>query len=70
MYSKLIEAMKTKKVTATQIANMLDCRIATVSDKINGTVEKGFYFDEAVKIQKVFFPEYALEYLFQRDKVS
>ena len=68
MYSKLLEAMKRKKITITQIANLLNCRIATVSDKINGTVEKGFYFDEAFKIQKVFFPEYSLEYLFERDK--
>lgn len=66
MYSRLAEAMKKKNVTTTQIANLLGCRIATVSDKINGVVECGFYFDEAVKIKKVFFPEYDIEYLFER----
>lgn len=68
MYNKLVKAMKSKNVTITQIANLLECRIATVSDKINGTVERGFYFDEATKVKQVFFPEYDIEYLFEREK--
>lgn len=68
MYNRLLEAMKKKNVTTTQLANLLQCRIATASDKINGAVECGFYFDEAATIKKVFFPEYDIEYLFQRDK--
>lgn len=70
MYTTLLEAMKKKNVTTTQIANLLDCRIATVSDKINGVVECGFYFDEATKIKGVFFPEYDIEYLFRREKTA
>lgn len=68
MYNRLVEAMKSKNVTTTQIANLLGCRIATVSDKINGAVERGFYFDEATKVKQVFFPEYDIEYLFEREK--
>lgn len=67
MYSCLMETMKKKGVTTTQIANLLGCRIATASDKLNGVVECGFYFDEAVKIKRVFFPEYDIEYLFKRE---
>ena len=66
MYNRLLETMKKKSVTTTQIANLLGCRIATASDKLNGVVECGFYFDEAVKIKQVFFPEYDIEYLFKR----
>ncbi len=68
MYNRLLEAMKGKNITTTQIANLLGCRIATASDKINGGVECGFYFDEATKIKQVFFPEYDIEYLFKRDR--
>ena len=68
MYNRLLEAMKRKNITTTQIANLLGCRIATASEKINGGVECGFYFDEATKIKQVFFPEYDIEYLFERGK--
>ena len=67
MYNRLVQAMKSKNVTTTQIANLFGCRIATASDKINGAVECGFSFSEAAKIKKVFFPEYDIEYLFEKD---
>lgn len=67
MYQNLIEAMKAKKITAKQVATLLECRTATISDKINGVVERGFYFDEAKKIKTVFFAEFDYEYLFARD---
>lgn len=67
MYKRLVNVMKEKGVTATQIASLLECRIATVSDKINGVVDCGFYFDEAVKVKNVFFPEYDIEFLFVRE---
>lgn len=53
MYTRLVKAMKSKNITTTQI---------------NGTVERGFYFDEATKVKQVFFPEYDIEYLFEREK--
>lgn len=70
MYSRLLTAMKKKNITTTQIANLLNCRIATISDKINGVVECGFYFDEAVKVKQVFFPEYDIEYLFAKNETN
>lgn len=66
MYENLLNAMKIKGVTAIQISSLLECRQATVSDKLNGIVSCGFYFDEASKIKKVFFPEYEYDYLFSR----
>ncbi|MDF2524521.1 MAG: putative phage-related binding protein [Clostridiales bacterium] len=70
MYKNLLTAMKVKGITAIQLANLLECRQATISDKLNGIVTCGFYFDEAAKIKKVFFPEYEYDYLFTRDKVA
>lgn len=68
MYKNLLKFMKQKNITATQIAELLEVRIATVSDKING--KSRFYFEEALKIKKVFFPEYEIEYLFELDEKS
>lgn len=70
MYNNLIKVMKVKGVTGVQIANLLDCRQATISDKLNGVVASGFTFDEAYKIKNVFFPEYDYEYLFIRENLS
>ena len=67
MYRNLIESMKKHKVSQTQIADLLDVRQATVSDKINGYSK--FYFDEALKIKKVFFPSYEIEFLFASDEM-
>lgn len=58
--------MKTEKITFLQIAELLDCRYQTVSDVANGVTKKGFYYEDACKIQKVFFPKYDMEYLFKR----
>lgn len=70
MYKNLIAVMKLKGVTAIQIASLLECRQATISEKLNGLVACGFYFDEAAKIKKVFFPEYDYDFLFAREKVE
>ena len=70
IYKNLLEAMKKENVTFKQIGNLLDCRYQTVSDIVNGVTKKGFYYDDAINIQRVLFPTYSTEYLFQRDKVS
>ena len=54
MYPNLIIAMKTKGVTISQLANLLHCRNATVSDKLHGKRDCGFYFEEAERIKEVF----------------
>lgn len=66
MYHNLLEAMKSEKVTFAQMGELLECRYQTVSDIVNGVTKKGFYYDDACKIHKVFFPKYNAEYLFKR----
>lgn len=68
MYPNLIIAMKTKGVTISQLANLLHCRNATVSDKLHGKRDCGFYFEEAERIKEVFFDEYEIKFLFTRNK--
>lgn len=63
--SNLEAARKSKDITLADIADLFGYRYATVSEKINGKSE--FKFSEAVKIRKTFFPEYDLEYLFERE---
>lgn len=70
MYNNLILLMKKKKVTARQIAKLLNSRDATISEKLNGVSKGGFTFDEARKIKQNFFPEYDYEYLFDRDVLA
>lgn len=69
MYKNLIDAMKIKNVTAIQISNLLECRQATISDKLNGIVKCGFYFSEAQKIRQVFFLEYDYDWLFEKESL-
>lgn len=58
-----IEAVRIEKeVALVDIADFLGIKAQTVRDKINGTYP--FKFDEAVKIQQNFFPEYDLKFLF------
>lgn len=49
----------------TDIAQLLNVRYATVNDKVNGKFR--FYYDEALKIKKTFFPDLSLEYLFDTE---
>lgn len=65
-YLNLLTAMKNEGVTFLQIANLLDCRYQTVSDTANGVTKKGFYFEDACRIQQVLFPKYDVHYLFKR----
>lgn len=66
MYQNLLKVMKEKNVTYSQISELLKCQLRTVSDKANGNVEAGFSIDEAIAIKKVFFPEYDIFFLFER----
>jgi len=70
MYENLINAMKTENVTFLQMGELLECRYQTVSDTTNGVTKKGFNFDDACEIQRVFFPQYDLQYLFKRSKAN
>lgn len=66
MLNNLESALSTKNITRGQVASVLGyTRYSTITDKIKGKTK--FDFDEAVKIKRVFFPEYDLEYLFEGD---
>ena len=67
MYSNLKKIMDVKGISFQQLANLLECRMETISDKVNGKVKCGFSIDEAIRIKNVFFAEYNLEWLFARD---
>lgn len=67
MYPNLLVVMKRKKITFSQIAELLHCQLATVSDKAQGKYANGFYFDEAERIKNVFFKEFDIEWLFRRE---
>lgn len=67
MYKNLIKVMEDKGITYKQLGELFDCKYQTMSDKIKGATQIGLTYDEAVKIKKVFFPEYDAEYLFKRE---
>lgn len=64
MLGNLEEIRKDKGVSLVDIADLLEVKYQTVSNKING--DSPFQFDEALLIQRTFFPEYELTYLFKK----
>lgn len=68
MYNNLLVAMSDKKITFTQVAELLRCQLRTVSEKSKGKSE--FTVSEALMIKRVFFPEYELNWLFKKDDAA
>lgn len=67
MYSNLLDAMKKENITLLQIGSLIGySRYQSVSDIVNGETKKGFYYDDAIKIQKVLFPKYSTDWLFDK----
>jgi transcriptional regulator with XRE-family HTH domain len=64
IYGNLRAEMVRKGLTFQNLAETLDVRHGTISDKMNGKSE--FWYSEAVKIRDTHFPECSLEYLFAR----
>jgi len=62
MYPNLERVMKERKITKKSLAIFLQVRYATLVDKTNGNSR--FYLEEAMSIQKKFFPDLEIEYLF------
>lgn len=62
MLNNLERVRKEKGVSIVDIADLLNLRSQTVSEKIKGKYD--FKFNEALVIQKNFFPEYEIVYLF------
>jgi plasmid maintenance system antidote protein VapI len=65
MHRNLRAEMAREGITMVDIADYLNLRYATVNEKVNGKYR--FYYDEALKIKKRFFPNQSLEYLFEND---
>lgn len=70
MYSNLIEALKTKKLSYYAAGSAIDMPEPTFRSKIEGTVKCGFSIDDAFKLKYNLFPEYDIEFLFKRDDVA
>ena len=71
MYKNLFSVMKEKKITFSQIADLLGYKkYQTVSDCIQGNSESGFLLKDALKVLKVYFPEYSFEWLFDRTETN
>lgn len=66
MYKNLRAEMAREGITMVDISEFLGVRYATVNDKVNGKYR--FYYDEALKIKRQFFPKCSLEYLFEKDE--
>lgn len=66
MLNNLEKARQDKKVTKVDMADLLGVKYQTITDKIEG--ETSFKFEEALKIQQAFFPEYDLVFLFSKNQ--
>ena len=70
MYKNLLFAMNEKKITFTQISELLQCQLRTVSERCKGVSKTEFTVSEALLMKKVFFPEYDFNWLFDKEKLS
>ncbi|MBF0770251.1 XRE family transcriptional regulator [Staphylococcus warneri] len=66
MLKNFNDIRKEKKVSLVDLADLLEVRYQTVADKINGVSD--FKFGEALLIKNKHFPEYDIEYLFEKEK--
>ncbi len=66
MLKNFNDIRKEKKVSLVDLADLLEVRYQTVADKINGISD--FKFGEALLIKNKYFPEYDIEYLFEKEK--
>ena len=55
-------ALQIKKIPIKEFANFLEVSESTAQNKLNGKTE--FTYSEVMKISKLLFPEYKIEYLF------
>lgn len=65
MLRNLKAEMARNDVKVRELAELLDVRIATIYDKLNGHYD--FSLSEAVKIKNHYFKDYDFEYLFNRE---
>lgn len=68
MYRNLEAEMARNNVSRKDIANSLNVRYATIIDKLKGKYP--IKLDEAIKIKNEFFPNFTVEYLFEKESCS
>lgn len=61
----LVKEMAAAKVTNEMLANKLDVHRNTIANKLAGNGR--FSIEEAMCIQKVYFPQLGIEYLFEQN---
>lgn len=66
MFGNLYKEIKLNNITQTQISRLLKITNRAMNLKIRGKTD--FTSDEMFAIQKEFFPDKSLEYLFKRDE--
>lgn len=66
MYRNLEAEMARHGVKRKDLAELLGVRYATIIDRLNGKYR--FYYDEAYKIKKEYFPDLEIEYLFSNEE--
>lgn len=66
MLHNLEKVRNEKGVTKVELGDLLGVKYQTITEKIEGN--SSFKFDEALLIQKTYFPEYELTYLFGKEK--
>ena len=64
-YENLRAEMARRKLTLKQISDVIHMNRDTLSRKLSG--KSPLYLDEAFEVQKAFFPEMKVEYLFATD---
>ena len=64
MYPNLEAELARNNIHKKEIADIWDCRIATVYDKLNG--KSKLTLNEALSLKKELFPEMEIEYLFEK----
>lgn len=64
MYKNLEAEMVRKGISKKDLSESLNVRYATILDKMNGNSR--FFYDEALKIKEIFFPDLTIEYLFEK----
>lgn len=64
--SNLEAEMKRKKITRSDIAELLGLSYRTVHSRFNG--ESDWNYSECIKIRDTFFPDMLLDYLFKPEE--
>lgn len=65
LFKNLRAEMARHDVSVGNLADVLNVRYATASDKLNG--RSRFYYEEVEIIRNTFFPKMSIEYLFAKE---